>query len=615
MSRHVPVRRRDRIQDVPRFAFCTAHLIGIIVNMVKLTGNAVTGARRFLGRQQFEVQLAWPILLVNGPPAAEGAMLQTSSPVIPDISQFARKVRDARHDLNAVNNDLSAIRTGLGIAQDDFSGPVSPFPTALLDAFVQILDSCDTTSERLHKSFLKLGCSVLPQDDWKTYKDGALTSLRQDLEGSRMVLDLSLDYLALYVQIPGQETTIDSFLGGHVGSIDTATDELLKKTDIEEIQVNQIARERLPSLLQAIRLLRSCIIAMSRKKKAVVEARTTAPRPDSLEPSLGDSQRSIRHAPIHENTMASTSSSNTGIGTWLAGLPINEDARPRHSRIVEITKPKTNRRSRSRPSLREDIIRSNGTFYTEDGPDGLISPTLTTAPESRLKKTRSWSSGITAQYATHDSTTTTLKAPSTYTPSIASSNISFIHKNITCDKIAVAKENRKNLDVSARVGLDRILANIPTGASAADVERILWEGANPMVSHVEFGYFFLRAAYEMSTDILRVLLDFGADITKTMPLPNPYYSVVHAATLGDRVSTLRYLVSLGHSLDMPDQLGQTPLVLATKTPGCFDVAKYLLDQGADVNHETEDGETPLYLALTGKGLEAAWGGGDSAYRG
>lgn len=509
-------------------------------------------------------------------------------------------MRDARQDLYAINNDLLIIQTGLGIAQDDFSNSRSTFPKTLLDAFTQILDSCDSTSERLHKTFLKLSCSLLPQDDWQTCKDSVLTSMRLDLEGSRMVLDLSLDYLALYVQIPGQETPIDTFVGGYVSSITAATDDLLKKTDIEEIQVNHIARERLPSLLQAIRLLRSCITAMGRTKKvAGAVPRTTTPRPDSLEPSLGDSRRSVRGAPLHESTMSSSSSANKGIGTWLAGLPRTEDAQPlRHSRIVEMSKPKKSRRSRSRPSLREELTISRGTFYTDDG---LTSPTLTITPDLRLKKTRSWCSGITAQYATHSSSTT--KVPSKYTPSIASSSVSIIHKNLTCDKIAVAKGNRKNLDVSSRVGVDRILSNVPAEATAADVEHILWEGANPMVTHPEFGYFFLRAAYEMSPDILAFLLDFGADITKTMPEPHPYHSAIHAATLGAQLPVIKYLVSLGHSIDTPNSAGETPLVLATKTPGCFEVAKYLLDAGADVNHETEDGETPLYLALTGKGLE------------
>jgi hypothetical protein len=517
-----------------------------------------------------------------------------TSQVIPDISQFARKVREARSDINAINNDLLIIRTGLGIAQDDFSNSRSIFPAALVNSFSQILDSCDSTSERLHKTFLKLSCSVLPRDDWQACKDGPLSSMRQDLEGSRMVLELSLDYLALYVQIPGRETTIDSFLGGYAENLTTATDELLKKTDIEEIQVNHIARERLPSLLQAIRLLRSCITAMGRKKPPGI--RTTAPRPDSLDPSLGETRRS--ETPTQSvDTVSSTGSK--GIGTWLAGIPQHEDAQPlRHSRIIEITKGRTNRRSKSRPSLRGEVSPSRATFLADDAASG--DATLL-ASETRLKKTRSWSSGVTAQYATHSSSTT--KVSSKYTPSLASSNVSIIHKNLTDDKIAVAKGNRKNLDVSSRVGVDRILANVPAGATSGEVKRILWEGANPMVTHPDFGYFFIRAAYEMSIDVLKVLIAFGAEITKPLPSSNQYHNAMHAATLGGRLSTVKYLVKLGLSIDTANDKGETPLILTTKTPGAYTIAKYLLDSGADVNHETDNGETPLYLTLTSKVLE------------
>jgi hypothetical protein len=538
--------------------------------------------------------------------------LISAQKVIPDISQFARKVRGARNDLNAINSDLCCIRTGLGIAQDDFSNSQSTFPPAVISAFSQILDSCDVTSDRLHKTFLKLSCSVLPQDDWQACKDGTLNSMRQDLEGSKMVLDLSLDYLALYIQIPGQETTIDSFLGAYTTHIHTATNELLKKTDIEEIQVNHIARERLPSLLQAIRLLRSCITALARKKAP--GARTATPRPDSLEPSLGEERRSLTPTP---SLGTASSSGSKGIGTWLDGIPRLEDAQPlQHSRIMEISKPRSSRRSKSRPSLRDELTSSRGTFYADDG---LTSPTLSLTPDARVKKTRSWSSGITAQYATHSSSTTKVPsqhapsvlgskhtlsvASSIYTPSVASSNISVIHKKITCDKIAVAKEHRKNLDVSSRVGVDRILANVPVEAKATDVERILWEGANPMVSHPDFGYFFIRAAYEMSPEILEVLVAFGADITKTMPSPSKYHCVMHAAALGGRLDTVTHLTTLGHSIDTANARGETPLILSVKTAGAYHVAKYLLNMGADVNHETVDGETPLYLALTSKVLE------------
>ncbi|KAF2029693.1 hypothetical protein EK21DRAFT_89627 [Setomelanomma holmii] len=516
--------------------------------------------------------------------------------VIPNISIFARKVRDARHDLNAINNDLLIIRTGLGVAQDDFSVLGSKLPTAIIDAVVQILDSCDDTSERLHKAFLKLSCSNLPKEAWQDFRDGALVGMRQDLEGSRMVLELALDYLALY----GQQDTLDSFLIGYVSDLITASDDLLKRTDMEEIHVNLIARERLPSLLHAIRLLRSCITAMSREGKASAagpSSRTTTPRPDSLEPSLGESRRSGRKSPAQN--IPTPSSASKGIGTWLANIPFHQHAEPlRHSRIMQMSNPGAYGKRASKRSSREELSPSRGTFYTDDGVS--TSRTLV-APESRLKKTKSWCSGITAQYANHSSSRT--RASSRYTPTIASSDVSIFDKRLTCDKIAVAKANRKNLDIDSRVAVDRILANLPPEATATDVEKILWEGANPMVVHPDFGFFFIRAAHEMTPDVLKTLLEFGADIHKPIPSPNRYHSILHAAALGKRVAMLKYLVSLGFAVDMPNKAGETPLILAVKTPGAFEAAKYLVEVGADVNHESDEGEIPLYLALTSKVLE------------
>lgn len=106
-------------------------------------------------------------------------------------------MRDSRHDLNAINNDLLIIRTGLGVAQDDFSSSGAKLPTSLVDAVSQILDSCDDTSERLHKAFLKLSCSSAPKSDWQVFKDGLLVNLRHDLNGATIVLELALDYIAL----------------------------------------------------------------------------------------------------------------------------------------------------------------------------------------------------------------------------------------------------------------------------------------------------------------------------------------------------------------------------------------------------------------------------------
>jgi hypothetical protein len=86
---------------------------------------------------------------------------------------------------------------GLSIAQDDFSSSGSQLPASLIDAVSCVLDSCDETSERLHKTFVKLSCSSSPKDDWRALKTGTLLNLRHDLDASKVVLELALDYVAL----------------------------------------------------------------------------------------------------------------------------------------------------------------------------------------------------------------------------------------------------------------------------------------------------------------------------------------------------------------------------------------------------------------------------------
>lgn len=376
----------------------------------------------------------------------------------------------------------------------------------------------------------------------------------------------------------------------------------MKRTDMEEIHVNQIARERLKSLLQAIRLLRSCITALSREGLSPVprsERRTPTPRPDSLEPSLGESRRSGsgRSSPSQQFTAAR--SSDKGIGAWLADVPCHQNAQSlTHSMTIQVTDD----RSHLRATSHSNFASSRGTFYTDDGVSSSRTLVAPEARESRLKKSRSWCSEVSTRLDVKLRARTKTRLAQENSSTMSSSDISIFHKKITSDKIAVAKGNRKDLDIDSRIAVDRILANIPSDATSAEVERVLWEGANPMVVHPEFGFFFIRAAHDMSSDILRVLMEYGADITRT--IPNRYYSVMHAAVLGGQLEIVKSLTSLGHSIDATNTLGETPLHLAARTPGTHEIAKFLADKGADVNHQADNGNTPLQMALTAKRLEA-----------
>jgi len=394
---------------------------------------------------------------------------------------------------------------------------------------------------------------------------------------------------------------MDALLQNYVSGATTQSDDLLKRTDTDEIYVNQTARERLSSLLQAVRLLRSCITAIKREgmpSGSQRERRTTIPRPDSLEPALGETPRSGRKSP-HDRAPLPPSNKDEGIGTWLANIPSFTDAQTLSYSSMEQT-PVT--RLLEIPSSRNEMTPSRGTFYTDEG----LSPSTTlVAPESRLKKSYSWCTDLSGKASTRLQLASrhASRHASKYTSTLSSSDVSIFHKRITSDKIAVTKAKRKELGPGQRAALDRILTNIPSDATSAEVERVIWEGANPMASHPEFGYFFIRAAYEMSQEILTLLMEFGADITRTNSAPATYYSAMHAATLGRQLDTVRYLASLGHSIDCPDHDGETPLHLAVKTPGASSIAKYLVEAGADIDYEAKNGLTPIQATLKSMRLE------------
>lgn len=185
---------------------------------------------------------------------------------------------------------------------------------------------------------------------------------------------------------------------------------------------------------------------------------------------------------------------------------------------------------------------------------------------------------------------------------ISAEERSIIHHKLTNDKIAVAKDTRRQLGRDQRSAIDWLLKNITPKTTPAEVEQILWEGADPNAADLEFGTVLIRAAYSFSTDVLRLLVEYGADITQTSH--TVYYSAIHAAVLGKQLANLEWLVEMGIYFDTPNQQGETPLHLAVKTPGGFRIARWLMEIGADVNREALDRSTPFQMALASSKVES-----------
>ncbi|KMT09921.1 hypothetical protein BVRB_5g121380 [Beta vulgaris subsp. vulgaris] len=79
--------------------------------------------------------------------------------------------------------------------------------------------------------------------------------------------------------------------------------------------------------------------------------------------------------------------------------------------------------------------------------------------------------------------------------------------------------------------------------------------------------------------------------------------IYHYVINGD-VGGIEFLSKQGASLEWKDKEGKTPLIVAAKDPGLFEVAKFLVELGANVNAicKGHDGGTPLHYAAK-EGLE------------
>jgi len=70
---------------------------------------------------------------------------------------------------------------------------------------------------------------------------------------------------------------------------------------------------------------------------------------------------------------------------------------------------------------------------------------------------------------------------------------------------------------------------------------------------------------------------------------------IHTATFLGDLSAVRQHINAGSDLNVKDQYGSTPLIIAT-TFGKTEVAKSLIEAGADIHITSNDSSTPLHTA-------------------
>jgi quinoprotein dehydrogenase-associated probable ABC transporter substrate-binding protein len=117
-------------------------------------------------------------------------------------------------------------------------------------------------------------------------------------------------------------------------------------------------------------------------------------------------------------------------------------------------------------------------------------------------------------------------------------------------------------------------------SKGADVNKVDGQGWTPLQS----------AARQRRDKMARLLIELGADPNVGDPTP------LVAAVMRDHVPTIKVLLEKGADLEKPGQQGFKPLPLAIAEDK-YESAKILLESGADVNSVSgDDGLTPLMIA-------------------
>lgn len=109
------------------------------------------------------------------------------------------------------------------------------------------------------------------------------------------------------------------------------------------------------------------------------------------------------------------------------------------------------------------------------------------------------------------------------------------------------------------------------------------------------------AAFFGHVGVVEALLDAGADVNvmSRVNLPNiPRNTPLHAALAGRRREVARLLIQRGADVTAVDSAGLTPLHHAA-AGGNVEIVSMLLDRGARVDARDEQGQTPLDYALRG----------------
>jgi len=182
-----------------------------------------------------------------------------------------------------------------------------------------------------------------------------------------------------------------------------------------------------------------------------------------------------------------------------------------------------------------------------------------------------------------------------------------IHVNITNDHgqtpLMIAAKNEKDtivdilltakadISIKDKDGFSALLYAVAE-RNTQTVQNFIKAGANPNDSLPNNQTALMLAARAGNGDTVHLLIEAGADV---MRCADNGYSAPLYAVIGGSITALQELLKHG-TAKMKTPRGATALMLAVREEN-FNMVKFLLEMGADVNARDDNGQTALKIAI------------------
>lgn len=130
--------------------------------------------------------------------------------------------------------------------------------------------------------------------------------------------------------------------------------------------------------------------------------------------------------------------------------------------------------------------------------------------------------------------------------------------------------------------------------NAAKVRDLIAQGVNINEYDSSGDAPLVMAAYKGYTEIVRLLLEAGADVTVVDP--GMKATALHAASYAGRTEAAKLLVQYGIDIDKQGPYNGYTALHDAIWQNNVDVARVLIDAGANLHLKNHDGQTPLDFA-------------------